>query len=65
MPAMSPAYLLTARRDPERSGGLKIRYPTKELALAAVDTIRHLWSSVTVTAPDGALVLQLENSDPS
>jgi hypothetical protein len=60
---MNPAYLLTAKRDPERPAGLKIGYPTKEHAIAAADVMRYSWSSVTVTAPDGSLVLQLENNE--
>jgi hypothetical protein len=58
---MNPAYLLVAKRDPDRAGGLKIGYPTKEHAIAAVDIIRHLWDVITVTAPDGTLVLHLES----
>lgn len=54
---MNSAYLLVAKRDPDRLGGLKIGYPTKEHAIAAVDVIRHLWGIITVTAPDGSLVL--------
>ena len=57
---MNPAYLLIAKRAPDRTGGLKIGYPTKEHAIAAVDDIRHLWAIITVTAPDGSLVLHLE-----
>jgi hypothetical protein len=58
---MTPAYHLIARRDPDRADGLKIGYPTKEHAIAAVDIIRHLWAVITVTAPDGSLVLHLES----
>jgi hypothetical protein len=58
---MDPAYLLVAKRHPDRAGGLKIGYPTKEHAIAAVDVIRHLWGVITVTAPDGSLVLRLES----
>ena len=58
---MDTPYLLTAKRDPDRSGGLKIGYPTKQHAIAAVDAIAQLWSVVTITAPDGSLVLHFEN----
>jgi len=59
---MNSPYLLIAKRDPDRSSGLKIGYPTKQHAIAAVDAIRHLWPVVTITAPDGSLVLHFENS---
>jgi len=62
---MKPAYVLVAKRDPDRLGGLKIGYPTKGHAIAAVNIIRHRWSVVTVTAPDGSLVLQLESTRAS
>lgn len=58
---MDPAYLLIAKRDPDRSGGLKIGYPTEEHAVAAADIIRQLWAIVTVTAPDGSVVLQFQS----
>lgn len=58
---MDPGYLLIAKRDPDRSGGLKIGYPTREHAVAAADIIRQLWTVVTVTAPDGSVVLQVES----
>ena len=58
---MDPAYLLVAKREHDRAGSLKIGYPTKEHAIAAVDAIRHLWNIVTVTAPDGSLVLHFES----
>lgn len=57
---MTPAYLLIATRAPDRSAGLKIGYPTKEHAIAAADIVGQSWSSVTVTAPDGSLILQLD-----
>jgi len=59
---MAPAYLLIAKRDPDRTGGLKIGYPTKEHAIAAVDAMRQLWDVITITAPDGSLVLHFESS---
>jgi hypothetical protein len=61
---MNPTYVLIAKRDPDRRGGLQIGYPTKEHAIAAVNIIRHVWSVVTVTAPDGSLVLQFESNEP-
>ena len=60
---MHSAYLLIAKRDPDLSGGLKLRYPTKEHAIAAADTIRQLWAVITVTAPDGSLVLHLQSGE--
>ena len=59
---MKSPYLLIAKRDPDLSSGLKIGYPTKQHAIAAVDAIAPLWSVVTITGPDGSLVLHFENS---
>ena len=58
---MNSPYNLIARRAPDRAGSLKIGYPTKELAIAAVNIVRCQWPVVTVTAPDGSLVLHCEN----
>ena len=59
---MDSPYLLIAKRDPDRSARLKIGYPTKQHAIAAVDAIAQLWSVITITAPDGSLILHFENS---
>jgi hypothetical protein len=59
---MNSPYKLIASRAPDRTGTLKIGYPTKELAIAAVNIVRCQWSVVTVTAPDGSLLLHFENN---
>jgi hypothetical protein len=60
---MNSAFHLIAQRAPDQAGVLKIGYPTKELAIAAVNIVCCQWPVVTVTAPDGSLVLQYENAD--
>ena len=60
---MNSAFHLVARRATDKAGALTIGYPTKELAIAAVNIVRCQWPIVTVTAPDGSLVLQYENPD--
>ena len=60
---MDGQFVLTAKRDFPRTGGLTIGYPSKELALAAAEIIRHLWATVRITAPDGSLLLQWETAD--
>ena len=59
---MNSPYNLIARREVDRTGSLKIGYPTKELAVAAANIVRCRWPVVTVTAPDGSLVLQFEDN---
>ena len=51
---MTPAYLLTAKRDPDCPGGLKIGYPTKEHAIAAVEA--------TATSAKAAMIDFINNS---
>jgi hypothetical protein len=60
---MDGQFVLTAKRDSPRTGGLTIGYPSKELALAAAEIIRHLSATVRITAPDGSLLLQWETAD--
>jgi hypothetical protein len=60
---MEQAYILTATRGVDGPRGLTLGYPTKEFAVTAANVIRHLWSTIIVTAPDGSLVLQLESND--
>jgi hypothetical protein len=58
---MNSPFHLTAERTLDQSGFLKIGYPTKELAIAAANIVRCQWPVVTITAPDGSLVLRLED----
>jgi hypothetical protein len=59
---METLYTLHAEREP--SGRLRIGYPSEELAVAAAEVIFHLWESITITAPDGSLVLKMESARP-
>jgi len=59
---MDNPFHLIAQRASEQAGFLKIGYPTKELAIAAANIVRCQWPVVTVTAPDGSLILQFENA---
>ena len=54
---MDEFYTLKATRDPDRPVTLTIRYPTKDLALAAATVIRDQGATVTVIGPDGFCLL--------
>jgi hypothetical protein len=56
------SYTLYAERQP--AGQLTIGYSNKEHALAAAEVIGLVWKSITITGPDGSLVLKLESSVP-
>ena len=55
---MSTTYTLLAERHP--AGKLTIGYPSRELAVTAAEVIAHLWETITITGPDGSLVLKLD-----
>ena len=60
---MDDVYTLRAEREP--TGRLTIAYPSKDLAVAAAEVISHLWETITITGPDGTLVLTLPPKVPS
>jgi hypothetical protein len=61
---MNELYTLKAKRDPTRPETLTIRYPTKDLALAAATIIRNQGATVTVIGPGGlCLVEEHKNQD--
>jgi len=60
---MDVNYVLTAKRVLDGPSGLNIEYPTKEHAIAAAEIVRHSWSIVMITAPDGSLIAQFEETE--
>ena len=59
---MDALYTLFARRRPDVTDGLKVRYPSKELALAAAAVIKDQWPVVSVFGPDGDLLMESTQS---
>lgn len=52
-------FTLYAKRNPEGPPSLTIAYPSREYAVAAAGIIRDRWPVVTVIAPDGSIVLDV------
>lgn len=55
---MDALYTLKAQRDPDQPGVLTVRYPSKDLALAAAVVFRDQGATVTIVGPDGGFLIE-------
>ncbi len=53
-------FTLKAKRNRADPPSLTIAYPTQQYAFAAAEIFRDRWPVVTITGPDGSIVLDVE-----